>query len=171
MAMAMAMEKAIAASSRGSKSPSIDPSPCSNSNPNLYPAISRVRPHRFFALLPEAKSVFGLNKGKMTDAEFYRSRRFLAHAKHFVGILDSAIDMLGPDLEMLTEIFLELGQTHRTRYKVKPEYFAVLGEALIETLRDILGPGVFDRHTTDCWSQVYGELSKDMIAGMARTVG
>mmetsp|Transcript_19535 Transcript_19535/g.54499 ORF Transcript_19535/g.54499 Transcript_19535/m.54499 type:complete len:163 (-) Transcript_19535:320-808(-) len=126
---------------------------------------------KFFALLPEAKSVFGLNKGKMTDAEFYRSRRFLAHAKHFVGILDSAIDMLGPDLEMLTEIFLELGQTHRTRYKVKPEYFAVLGEALIETLRDILGPGVFDRHTTDCWSQVYGELSKDMIAGMARTVG
>eukprot|EP00536_Pseudo-nitzschia_multiseries_P006943 jgi/Psemu1/16489/gm1.16489_g len=163
---------------------------------------------KFFALVPDAKAIFGWSSETETttttdEDEFSRSPTFLEHAKHFVRFLNSAIDMLGPDLEMLTEIFLELGQRQRRRqqqqqqqqqthhnsnddedntnyssssnnnntcyYGVKPEHVPLLGDALIETLRDILGPRVFDKHTTDCWSQVYGELAKDMMTGMVQT--
>ena len=113
--------------------------------------------------MPQAKAVFGFEKETMSDEEFFTSRRFLAHGKYFVEILDKAIGMLGPDLEMLTEILIELGETHRTKYGVKPEYFPVLGGALLPILEKMLGPEVFTEHTKTCWLELYGNLTADMM--------
>jgi hypothetical protein len=41
-----------------------------------------------------------------------RSARFTKHAKYFIQMIDKALGMLGPDIELLTEILLDLGQKH-----------------------------------------------------------
>jgi hemoglobin-like flavoprotein len=50
--------------------------------------------------------------------------------------------MLGPDVELLTEILLELGHRH-VRYGVKPEYFPSLGKVLIDILSEAIDPKIF----------------------------
>jgi methyl-accepting chemotaxis protein len=113
---------------------------------------------------PGAQRVFGFPKDMDSSSpEVLKSRRFLRHATYFVQMIDKALSMLGPDIDILTEILLELGEKH-VRYGVKPEYFSSMGRALIESLAAELG----DDFTSDVkadWVEVYGALSYDMIRG------
>jgi hemoglobin-like flavoprotein len=70
--------------------------------------------------------------------------------------------MLGPDIELLTEILLELGQKH-VNYGVKPEYFPSMGRALIHAVQKVLDESRFPPDVKDSWVEVYGALSYDMI--------
>lgn len=70
--------------------------------------------------------------------------------------------MLGPDIELLTEILLELGQKH-VSYGVKPEYFPSMGRALIHAVQTVLDESRFPADVKDSWVEVYGALSYDMI--------
>ena len=81
-------------------------------------------------------------------------------------MLDTALNMLGPDIELLTEIMEELGEKH-IRYGVKAEMFGVMGEALIHTLDAILGDDFTDQ-VREAWETTYRELSADMIKVQAR---
>lgn len=95
------------------------------------------------------------------SAELVKSKRFTRHAKYFIQMIDKALGMLGPDIELLTEILLDLGQKH-VAYGVKPEYFPSMGRALIFSVKDQLGDKFTDE-TKDSWVEVYGALSYDMI--------
>jgi hemoglobin-like flavoprotein len=96
-----------------------------------------------------------------TSAESLKSMRFIKHAKYFIQMIDKALSMLGPDIEILTEILLELGEKH-VKYGVKPEYFPSMGRALIDTVGEELGDYFTDAVKAD-WVEVYGALSYDMI--------
>jgi hemoglobin-like flavoprotein len=65
----------------------------------------------------------------------------------FVEIVDQAVNMLGPDLETLTDIFVQLGDEHHEEYGIKPTVYPILESALLEQLEEMLGPEVFTRHT------------------------
>lgn len=67
----------------------------------------------------------------------------------------------GPDIELLTEILLKLGQKH-VRYGVQPEMFPLMGDALVETLSECLGEE-FTKETKDAWKETYVEISSDML--------
>lgn len=110
---------------------------------------------------PKAKSIFGFTDDKILTETLIESRRFIKHATYFIQMIDKALDMLGPDIDLLTEIMLELGQKH-VRYGVKPEYFPSMGRALIYTVSCCLG-GSFSPDIKDSWVEVYGALSYDMI--------
>jgi nitric oxide dioxygenase len=116
---------------------------------------------RFFALEPEAKAIFGFKKSQ-SDEELEKSKRFTKHAAYFIQMIDKALGMLGPDIELLTEILLELGQKH-VNYGVKPEYFPSMGRALIFAVQEQLGEEEFNSEIKDSWVEVYGALSYDMI--------
>jgi hypothetical protein len=77
-----------------------------------------------FDLEPEAKAIFGFGKSGKEEIskELIDSRRFTTHAKYFIQMIDKALGMLGPDIELLTEILLDLGKKH-VNYGVKPEFF------------------------------------------------
>jgi hypothetical protein len=60
-------------------------------------------------LEPEAKRVFGF-RNTQSEEELIKSRRFTKHAAYFIQMIDKALGMLGPDIELLTEILMELGQ-------------------------------------------------------------
>ena len=123
--------------------------------------LSLVSLDRFFALEPDAKTIFGFNKTQ-PDEELRKSKRFTKHAAYFVQMIDKALGMLGPDIELLTEILIELGQKH-VNYGVKPEYFPAMGRSLIYAIQETLGEDNFSSEVKDSWVEVYGALSYDMI--------
>lgn len=88
------------------------------------------------------------------------------HASYLVQMLDTALNMLGPDIELLTEIMTELGVKH-IRYGVKPEMFPMMGESLIYTLEESLKEE-FTGAVKESWLEVYKALSQDMIRAMAK---
>ena len=86
------------------------------------------------------------------------------HAAYLVEMLDTALNMLGPDLELLSEIMLDLGAKH-VRFGVRPEMFPQMGDALLlaleATLKDEFTPPI-----KEAWIETYGALSGDMVRGM-----
>ena len=76
-------------------------------------------------------------------------------------MLDMALGMLGPDIELLSEIMSELGEKH-VRYGVLPEMYPLMGEALIGALEDAF-KSPLKSNVKDAWREVYGALSSDMV--------
>eukprot|EP00977_Amphora_coffeiformis_P015263 scaffold4484_cov170-Amphora_coffeaeformis.AAC.3 len=97
----------------------------------------------------------------VTSPEILNSKRFKMHATYMIQMLDTALNMLGPDIELLTEILIELGEKH-VRYGVKPEMFPVMGDALVHTLNECLGDD-FPDEIREAWKETYIEISSDML--------
>jgi hemoglobin-like flavoprotein len=116
---------------------------------------------RLFELEPEAKAIFGFRKNQDVNGALCKAPRFIKHAKYFIQMIDKALGMLGPDIELLTEILLDLGAKH-VGYGVKPEYFPSMGRALIFAVKEQLKDRFTDE-MKDSWVEVYGALSYDMI--------
>lgn len=124
--------------------------------------------HSLFNKSPQAKVLFGFPLDiDANSAEVVKSKRFLMHASYMIQMLDTALNMLGPDIELLTEIMTELGEKH-VRYGVKPEMFPVMGDALIFTLEETLGDE-FTQPVREAWNETYKALSQDMIRAQAKT--
>ena len=111
-----------------------------------------------------------------TSTEMLQSKRFTTHAVHLIQMIDTTINMLGPDIEMLTEIMYELGKKH-VRYGVTPQMFPIMGQCLLQTIEECLtteiateksanGGGNHFQYTPqmkEAWTHVYIALSTDMI--------
>jgi hypothetical protein len=93
--------------------------------------------------------------------EILQSKRFLAQSSLYVKLLDTVVDMLGPDIEMLSEILEEMGEKHYKIYGVSHEMYLPMGEALYETFQEKLGDE-FTPDMLDVWRDVWAELSGDM---------
>jgi hemoglobin-like flavoprotein len=118
--------------------------------------------YSLFNECPKAKPLFGFPIDiDANSPEVVESRRFLAHAGYLLEMIDTALNMLGPDIEMLTEIMHELGIKH-IRYGVKPDMFPVMGEALAHVLKETLGDAFTDV-VAEAWVETYAALSGDMI--------
>lgn len=85
---------------------------------------------RYFSLKsPEAKVLFGFPINMDTNSpEMLASKRFNMQGSYLIQMLDTALSMLGPDIELLTDILQDLGTKH-VHYGVKPEMFYIMGEA------------------------------------------
>jgi methyl-accepting chemotaxis protein len=88
------------------------------------------------------------------------------HAAYLVQMLDTALNMLGPDIELLTEIMHELGMKH-VRYGVKPEMFPIMGDSLLHTLETTLKSD-FTEPIKAAWVEIYSALSQDMIRAQVK---
>jgi hemoglobin-like flavoprotein len=78
--------------------------------------------------------------------------------------------MLGPDIELLSEILAELGQKH-VKYGVKPEMFPIMGDCLIGTLIVTLKEEAMNEDVVAAWREVYKELSGDMVRAQKLVTG
>jgi methyl-accepting chemotaxis protein len=120
-----------------------------------------------FEKCPQAKVLFGFPIDiDPSSVELLTSKRFIMHAAYLVQMLDTALNMLGPDIELLTEIMTELGTKH-VRYGVKPEMFPIMGDALMHTLETTL-KGDFTDAVRDAWKETYSALSQDMIRAQVK---
>jgi hemoglobin-like flavoprotein len=98
--------------------------------------------------------------------EVQKSKRFATHAGHFIEMIDTALNMLGPDGETLREIMMELGTKH-VRYGVTAEMFLVMGRILIEMMQEFLAEHrsefVFSPAIKTSWTETYTYLSQTML--------
>ena len=83
-------------------------------------------------------------------------------AKYMIQMLDTSLQMLGPDIELLTEINHDLGKRH-VRYGVTAEMYEFMGEAILYMLDKMLGKD-FTPEVKDAWEQVYSDLSGDIMS-------
>merc|ERR1712224_339071 len=99
-----------------------------------------------------------------------RGARFAAHSKRFIKMLDTVIDMLGPDLDTAADILFELGTAHHQKYGVKVEYFPPMGIAWLESIKETLAHErqPFPKETEDCWKEVYTAITTDMTIAIQR---
>ena len=118
--------------------------------------------NRLFDKCPPAKVLFGFPISiDPKSPDLINSKRFLMHAAYMIQMLDTAMNMLGPDIELLTEIMMDLGKKH-IRYGVKADMFPIMGEALIHTLKETLGDE-FTPAVGEAWNETYDALANDMI--------
>ena len=109
---------------------------------------------RLFELAPPVRALF---KGDMTE----QGRKLMAMLKTVVGTLDK-LDVLVPVAERLAE--------RHVGYGARPAHYAVVGQALLDTLATGLGPA-FNAETRDAWTIAYGTLSSVMIAAADAKAG
>ena len=64
---------------------------------------------RLFELEPKAKLIFGFTG---TNEDMLKNAQFARHARYFIQMIDKALALLGPDIELLTEILMDLGEKH-----------------------------------------------------------
>ena len=102
---------------------------------------------RLFELDPGLRPLF---KGAMTA----QGARLMTALGGVVGSLDQ--------LERILPALCALGRRHGA-YGVRPEHYATVGEALIWTLEQALGPA-FTREMRRAWIDAYGRLAWTMIA-------
>ena len=131
--------------------------------PNYKKVVGVQLFRKLFILEPDIQLIFGIPKSvdPRSDA-ILKNERFVKHAEYFIEMINMALGMLGPDIELLTEVLLELGRKH-VKYGVKPEYFPSMGRALIETVGDNLLQDQFTETIRADWSEIYSALSYDMI--------
>jgi methyl-accepting chemotaxis protein len=97
--------------------------------------------------------------------EMLASKRFVMQGSYMIRMLDTALSMLGPDIELLSDILQDLGAKHG-RYGVKREMYNIMGDALIKVLQEMLGGNLMTDSCVASWKQTYKELSRDMIKAM-----
>jgi len=115
-----------------------------------------------FELAPDEWNVFSWGPEDFQN----KTPVFLEYSKTFVRMLDMAIDMLGPDMEIVEDELYQLGTMHK-RYGVTPRKFELMGQALVDTLQKILGKRSFTDRTGEAWNEIYGFMSMTMIQGAA----
>ena len=116
-----------------------------------------------FTKCPKIKTLFGfpldLDPGYQT---LHKSRRFMTHARYMISMLDKALNLLGPDAELLEEIMSDLGKKH-VQFGIEDEsYYEYMGESLFRALGELLGDE-FTPEVKQSWTVVYGELTRAMI--------
>jgi hemoglobin-like flavoprotein len=121
---------------------------------------------RFFIKCPAGKALFGFTvDADPYSKELITSKRFIMQASHFIQMLDASLGMLGPDIELLTEIMTELGDKH-VRYGVTKEMYPIMGECIIATLESVLSKKVMTKQTKAAWQEIYREMTGDMMLAL-----
>ena len=122
---------------------------------------------RLFTECAEAKVLFGFPiTMDPSSKELLLSKRVVAHAAYLIKMIDSVLNMLGPDTEVLTEIMAELSKKH-VRMGITPDMFRSMGKCLIGMLEECLAEYQsgfrFTQTIKDAWVETYAVLSSGML--------
>eukprot|EP00542_Grammatophora_oceanica_P012625 CAMPEP_0194046528 /NCGR_PEP_ID=MMETSP0009_2-20130614/21494_1 /TAXON_ID=210454 /ORGANISM="Grammatophora oceanica, Strain CCMP 410" /LENGTH=154 /DNA_ID=CAMNT_0038691855 /DNA_START=117 /DNA_END=578 /DNA_ORIENTATION=+ len=120
---------------------------------------------RIFEIAPQVHGMFRFTRDfEPGSEELYQSERFLQHSTGVIKTVDTAVSMLGPDLDPLIDILHDLGKKH-AQYGALPAHYAVVGRALIDTLSGAIGEEKFTNEVKVAWARIYDILSSTMIEG------
>lgn len=119
-----------------------------------------------------SKDNFEADFGKLLIDKFVelqqRSKNFYAgeeamkqHADGIVKLLDSILQMLGPDAEFIEEILTQVGIRH-AKMGVNVAFFPFLGQALLWSLEKTIGNEMTHEHK-EAWDEVYDAISSIIV--------
>lgn len=115
----------------------------------------------FFHMEPGATHVFGLDSKDVYNEDFLQNPRLRHHAAVFMLMFDRAVNLLGPDFDLLTEILVTLGERHY-HMGVQIAYYPKMGLAMLQVLEMFLG-NKFTPAVKASWVVTYQSLSVDMM--------
>jgi len=92
----------------------------------------------------------------------WKHPRWLRISHDIVQLIDDTMDVIGPDVSILTEILHDLGSSLHQR-KVPTHYLAAMGKAILHAIVQVLEESI--RMFSD-WTELYAVLSHEMIRGM-----
>lgn len=133
------------------KQEDVDLSQTSNSRPRS----------RFFEKEPEAMKVFGFNGEENPSQTGLGRMGMLIHSMRMVQMFDTVMNLLGPDTDSLRDILQQLGKRHIS-YGVKANFFPHFGEALIESLAEVLADDWNDE-LERAWVEIYDQISGEIV--------
>jgi hemoglobin-like flavoprotein len=113
----------------------------------------------FFIRCPEAQSLFDSANASLaiSDDEKYTQQGALV-----IQMLDTALNMMGPDLEALTEMLIDQGAKNLS-YGIEAHMYPMMQLALCDTLEGILGSEVMTMEMKRSWSVLMAALADDML--------
>jgi hemoglobin-like flavoprotein len=85
----------------------------------------------------------------------------LVHGTRIVQMLDGALTLLGPDIELFEEILGQVGQRHE-ELGVKKEHYAMLGVAVREVISSIIG-NKFTDEDDEAWKEVFSLMTAAIL--------
>ena len=100
----------------------------------------------------------------MEGEAFYEHPAFVKHAVGVVRMLDAAVNMLGPDLDLVASVLEGLGARH-VAYGVIPDHYPIVGQALLATLEAALGKDGWTEDVKMGWTTIFSFVSSTMIKG------
>jgi hemoglobin-like flavoprotein len=118
-----------------------------------------------FKIEPGTIDLFGFPEGTdYTDPDLTKNTRFMTKGVVLIKAIDTAVQLLGPDLYPLEEVLFDLGKRH-VIMKAQPEFWPLVGEALFLVFEECMGD-VFDKGVRDAWTIMYNFLGYHMIQGL-----
>ena len=84
-----------------------------------------------------------------------------AHTDGIVHLLDSILQMLGPDVEFIEEILSQIGGRH-AKMGVSPSFFPFLGQAFVWAMEQTIGEEMTEEHK-ESWEEVYDAISGQIV--------
>ena len=115
-----------------------------------------------FKFAPNVWKQFPWGADGTSDEDLLKNDKFIVFAGQFMGMLDMAIDMLGPDLDLVESQLQKLGSRH-IEYGVMPKHYPLMGQALSDTLQNRLGDEFKNRIAS--WNAIYTFMSISMLQG------
>jgi len=131
----------------------------------------------FFEMLPEAMDSFPLDvRVKYQDYLLGgpEAEGDLRNSAALANLFAKVIQAIGctvaglQESDKLVPLLTNLGMRHIT-YRVREDFWPVLGKAMNITLRDLLGEA-FTQEVENAWNIVYGFMSQIMIQGLRRAI-
>jgi hemoglobin-like flavoprotein len=113
---------------------------------------------------PDLKAVYGFNKDDNLEVNAKLRVRAMMHGTAMFKFLDSVLNLLGPDTDMIVVIIAGLGKRHQ-KYGVKKEHFPLLGIAIRESLANIL-KDKWNCFLESAWVEVFREVSDAIMLEM-----
>ena len=118
-----------------------------------------------FELEPECLAIFDFPPDtKYDDPKLKDDPAFKTKGLGFFLAVDTAVQLLGPDMEPLEFQLHELGGRH-VALGCKPHHWPVVGEALFHVLTTMLGEQ-FTPELEESWLTIYNYWSYHMIEGL-----
>eukprot|EP00934_Nitzschia_sp_Nitz4_P001535 Nitzschia sp. Nitz4//scaffold1_size375055//211036//211796//NITZ4_000284-RA/size375055-augustus-gene-0.718-mRNA-1//-1//CDS//3329541069//1535//frame0 len=117
---------------------------------------------RMFEISHDVWRHFPFGKSVRPGSELADNEEFVAHATNFMAMLDMAIDMLGPDLDLAEEQLQSLGVRH-IGYGVMPKHYPLMGRALIGSVKKYYGE--MTPRQEESWNAIYTFMSVSMMQG------
>ena len=84
-----------------------------------------------------------------------------------IQMLDTVVEMLGPDSQLVSELLQDLGAKHK-QLGVNPKMFDAMGVAMLRVFAKVLLKGKFDNDTREAWQDVNRKISQEMALGYAK---
>ena len=115
---------------------------------------------RMYEIAPDAWAPFSFTAEDVEN----KNEKFIVFAKRFVRMLDLAVHMLGPDMDIVAEQLMDLGPTHQ-RYGVTQKHYDLMGQALVFTLEKVLSARNCTPATKHSWTKTFSFMAAAMLNG------